>query len=495
MLTRRDFLLASLLASGGVLGCEAPRVVPLRPEVTPRKPKIPTRGKNIVVYLADTLRADHLGVYGHSVPTSPNIDRFAENAFLFEKCYAHAPWTKPSIASIFTGVVPRVHQAAISDWDMINLLQHRVQILRDSFKTLAESLKELGYRTAFLLTNPHVQRELGFGKGFDFYTYKGSKSPTGLVDDAIEWLQQTESTDPYFIFIHEIDPHGPYTASNALFRQLHEQTPKNALDALPNDDKKLLRTLSNHYAGRHGVKRPPLTDLSETGNSYLQKMYDAEILSVDIEFGRLLNALDVREERDSTIVVLTSDHGEEFAEHGAYFHGHSLYDELIHVPLIIAQGKQFNGARIPFTTGLIDLLPTLVTLAGGKPPQYIQGKTLLNEDGTRAISEDRAVMMDLDYYTPNTDEWEASMTLGSHKLTTVANGKKIRAFNRAADPMERHDLFDSPPQESGELDKLTRRFKDELSKSADLAKTFGPPVWSNSSEEFQAELEALGYLQ
>lgn len=450
------------------------------------------RPPNIVVYLADTLRADHLSAYGYGIDTSPGLVEFAREGVVFEQAYSHAPWTKPSVASLFTGVRPLVHRASISSWDFEHLMQQQVQTLRPKFQTLAEALKAQGYSTGYFLTNPHSQKEFGFAQGFDHYRYKGSATPTGLVDDAVEWISD-EANAPYFAFVHEIDPHGPYTPSEEIFEQLHGDTPAKRLRALPNADLALFERLKFHYKAQG--KRPDLRAFSDEGNRYLQELYDAEIRSVDREFQRLCEFLRKRKDWDKSIVVFTSDHGEAFGEHGAYFHGHSLFDELIHVPLVVGGGR-VEPKRVPHTVNHFDLYPTLVGLAGGTTPEYVQGAPLLDRNGSILADEDRAVFSDIDFYSPDVSKWATTMVLGKHKVYRYPQegGWVLKVFDRESDPSETIDLLESVDATDGTMSRLLAKFRKSHKEHSELAREFGPPQWTNSDAATQEELKALGYL-
>lgn len=470
------------LLGGGAIGCR----FDTSSELSDGRP-------NIVVYLADTMRADHLSVYGYEWDTSPWLREFGGEGAVFEQTYSHAPWTKPSIGSLFTGVRPLVHQASISSWNFEHLMEQQVQMLRPQFQTLAEIMKSRGYATGYFLTNPHSQKEFGFAQGFDQYLYKGSETPTGLVDEVEEWITG-EAKAPYFVFVHEINPHGPYTPSATSYMDLHGVSADTRLKSLPRADAELMDALRLHYA-QEG-ERPVLARFSEEGSRYLQALYDAEIRGVDDEFRRLCEFMMKRGDWENSVVAFTSDHGEGFGEHGNYYHGNSLFDELIHVPLIIGGGGIERG-RVSHSVNHFDLFPTLVDLAGGEVPDYVQGSALLDGNGRVLVDSDRAVFSDHDAYSPEVDSWASSMVLGRHKVYRHLSriGSKLNVFDREADPGETVDLLETVGENDPVVAELLAKYRSGQEASAALASGFGVPQWRNDDAATVEELKALGYLE
>jgi len=457
--------------------------------------KAPFVRPNIIVFLADALRADHLGCYGHTVATSPALDRFSKQSVVFEQCYSQAPWTKPSIASISTGLLPRVHQAGISHWDVPHLHDFPVQRLRDRFVTLAEALKEVGYHTAMFLANPMVQAGFGFEQGFDLYRYLPG-APRRVVDAALKWLTD-EAREPFFLFIHEIDPHGPYTPADEVFEELFAAPLKPTLDALPAKDRQLLQEFRGFYANYQQGKvkgKPNLSNLSPPGLEYLRHLYDAEIAGADRLLDQLLGHLEAANTMQRTVVVFTSDHGEAFNEHRNFGHGKTVFDEEIHVPLVIRPPGRSLGHRVPWTVSLYDLYPTLVTLAGGSVPSYVQARTLLDQDGGLVVSRDRRVFSDLDHYVAETDRWDSCMVEGAVKVMTQGNGKWTAFYDRAADPTEDSDLAGKATRRGSRLRRSIKVFEAEGRKHLALAESFGQAEWTTGTQQQHQDLGALGYL-
>lgn len=447
---------------------------------------------NVIVFLADALRADHLGCYGYDeAPVSPELDAFAERNALFQRCYSQAPWTKPSISSTFTGFRPPVHQAVVTNWDMAHLEQLRVQMLRPEFDTLAECFSRAGYNTAWFLCNPHVQEQFGFGQGFGHYVYTPGPDPSQQLQAVNRWLLK-EARNPFFLFIHEVNPHSPYQPFPQDFERLYGTTPERALAKLPEEDRQLVVHLNHHYQDPN-LKRPPLGKLSDAGKRHVRRLYTAEIAGVDRLFGNLLDTLQKGGSLDNTIVAFTSDHGEAFGEHGLYFHGDQLFEEQIHVPLIIGAPGKVSAASVAYTVSQFSLYPTLLKLAGIAPPEGLQADALLTPDGTPAVDSHRAAAAYLDHYTADRSRWDMAMVLGSKKVISLKNRGRVAVVDLEADPGETKDLLETDAKDDAEIKDLLEQYHAILAKDEALGAQFGEPEWSETGQETIEELKAMGY--
>ena len=334
------------------------------PLITSPKAKAPLA----IVYLVDTLRADHTTPYGYTRDTTPELAKFAKDAVVFETAISSSSWTKPSVASIFTSQLPG---------------RHRAVQLRDPLDTghltLAEMLKEKGYVTGAVIANSVIYATgTHFEQGFDYYVGMhgaGDKTTKAveagpLIDSALQWIDSRAGL-PGFLYVHTMDPHVPYTPP-APFDRKYEPHP------------------SPHYAAddpRTGYKEPIDRDR-------LIAQYDGEIAYGDREFGRLMAELKARGLYDDALIVFTADHGEEFLDHGMWTHGKSVHDELVRVPLIVKFPRQREaGRRIQRQVRTLDILPTVLESQGlPVPGEVILGRPLqavLREDAPEreAISE------------------------------------------------------------------------------------------------------------
>ena len=322
---------------------------------------------NIIFITLDTVRADHLSAYGHARPTTPNLDRFARTGVLFENAIAPAPWTLASHASMFTGLLPQQHGA---DWSVP---------LSSSPWTLAEILRSRGYETAGFTSNLlYLQKGWGIAQGFENYAddsvsfwhnltdtllgtgvlqpiyacafrydYLDRQNARELNGTIFRWFRR-RPRQPYFVFINYLDAHEPY------------------LPPAPYDHRFV--TISNSLVQKLNlaadVSHPP-QEFSANERATLRAAYDNCLAYLDNQVGDLLNLLQQSPDWQNTIVIITSDHGEEFGGHGSYSHGNNLYRGALHVPLIIAGPGAPQGMRIGHLVATRQLFSTVLDLAGG----------------------------------------------------------------------------------------------------------------------------------
>jgi arylsulfatase A-like enzyme len=292
----------------------------------------------VIVYLVDTLRADHTTPYGYTRDTTPHLLNFARDGVVFEQAVSHASWTKPAVASVFTSLLPG---------------RHGTVQLRDpldaALVTLPEMLQARGYSTGAVVANSLIYSEgANFEQGFDFFAGlhgegdRPSKlvNAAGVVDAALEFLDARRGL-PTFLYIHTMDPHVPYAPPPPFDRKFEPHpTP-----------------------GHPGVD--PRQDYKETlDRERLIAQYDGDIAYGDQEFGRFVAALKSRGLFERALIVFTADHGEEFLDHGRWLHGLSLFDEVIRVPLIVKfPSQRAAGTRISEQVQHVDILPTVLHAA------------------------------------------------------------------------------------------------------------------------------------
>jgi arylsulfatase A-like enzyme len=308
-----------------------------RPPVAVRDAFLGRPRPNIVIFLSDTLRADHLGLYGHRCGTSPRLDDFAREAITFDEAWSVSSWTAPAVASLFTGLGPEAHGV------------HGLDIrLVDSVQTLAERLRASGYRTAAFVGNELIDPSRGFEQGFE--TWNGPRPmalygarPRIVVEHALRWLDS--AAEPFFLYVHTLDPHGPY-----------EPAPEH---------RKLFAT-HDHVGGQ-----VPAHMRKE------RAAYEGEIHEADAAFGAFLDSLRTRGLLDRSLLAFTADHGEEFGDHGGRGHGHSLYPELVRVPLILRlPGGALAAQRVAAPVQHPDLFVTLLEATGAARPEGTEGRPL-----------------------------------------------------------------------------------------------------------------------
>ncbi len=437
---------------------------------------------SVIFILVDTLRADFLGAYGFDGPVSPNLDRLAGESVLFERAFSQAPWTKPSIASLFTSMAPETHGVLTHDGKFGGGAdENATGALSQEATTLAEGFSAAGYSTAAFVANPWMLREHGFAQGFDVWDQRqGIGRPVRasvLLGAARKWLDARDREKPYFLYVHLMDVHGPYIAPEADYAAVRDSAGLGPDRVLTADEQVQIRPY---------LRRAPW--VQQEGADRLRTWrgrYAAGVHAVDRQLGRFLDQLAKDGGLDDTIVVLTADHGEELADHGGWDHGHRLYDHQIRVPLIIRQpGGAGGGRRVQEVVSLIDLMPTLLLRARISPPAAAQGRNLASlldgdDGGATGTSFAGGVKWNPELRSLRAPDW---------KLIADGTSGSAQLFDLAQDPHEQHDLAATRPSER---DALAGRLDAHL---RDLAGRPKPsPASGAVSDEMKQRLEALGY--
>ncbi|MEM7587744.1 MAG: sulfatase-like hydrolase/transferase [Acidobacteriota bacterium] len=395
---------------------------------------------NLLIITIDTLRADRLGSYGDATAETPHLDAMAERGVRFENSYSHVPLTLPSHASLFTGRYPFSH----------GVRNNGNYFLPQAERTLAELMQERGFHTRADVASFIVSAKFGLGQGFDSYDDSlgsgdlirgfSSEAPADEVGARFRaWLAQRRDR-PFFAWVHFYDPHQPY--------------------------------------------RPP----APYSERFADDPYAGEIAFVDAEIGRICDDLERLGQLENTLIIVTSDHGEGFGEHGAYGHGILAYEVDLRVPLIFSAGSRLTPSVVPHRVRLIDILPTLIDLYGLEEPPGIEGEsfaTLLGvgrgdpgDPGARDVYFESMLGRDENNWAPLTG-------------LIVANDKYI-----ALPQPELYDLEEDP----GELDNQVRsrrgvrRSIDEALQELMLSARPAGEAQRDRSGEDLAHLEALGYI-
>jgi arylsulfatase A-like enzyme len=422
---------------------------------------------NIVLYVVDTLRADALHTYGNHAVQTPNYDRLGSGGTRFERAYANSSWTRATMGSLLTGEYPSTHGAI-----------DRLGALRPQLPTLAQQLHQAGYRTAAIIANPNIGSAFGFAKGFDdfieLYSQLDARRPVmpgeliatadKVVERALSWLR-SRPAQPFFLMIFSIDPHAPYTPPPPYDRRYDP-------DYTGNIDGSLRSMFGLGVFG----KVPPPREIR-----HLRALYDGEVAFNDFHFGRLLDGLEQGRLQDSTVVVLTSDHGEEFYEHGSRDHGPTLYEELVRVPLIV-RGPGIKSQVVDTPVQLIDLYATLSQLAGATSPPTAGRDLQRVLRGDQLPTADLLAELDLD------DHQLDALVSGSRKLIRDRAHAAYQYFDLAADSGERQSL---PGAAAGDLmPRLAALHERALQSAASPAPSVARAALPESARQ---ALEALGY--
>ncbi|MFT7670848.1 MAG: choline-sulfatase [Planctomycetota bacterium] len=438
---------------------------------------------NVLMIVIDTARADKFGCYGHSGGLTPHVDRLAAQGARFERASAHAPWTLPSTASLLSSLHPEEHGAG-GFLDLSALAtggEPRVAFhgLPDAVETVAEAFKAGGWRTGAVVNVDFLSRDFGLTQGIDdldakwYESNEEVRSATQTTDKAIEWIQQRKD-EPFFLLAHYFDAHAVYSPPEEYRREF----------AAAQD-----REQSNFVFGTRAhmlMLRAGKLELDEDLIERAEKLYEAELAYVDAQVGRLLAGLKAAGLDQNTLVVLTADHGEEFLDHQGFEHGHTLYEELLSVPLIfrlpelIPAGTQVKGA-----TGLVDVAPTLCELAGIQAPSTFVGRSLVPALNGSPLGK-HSILAHGNFWGEPLTSWQS----GPWKLILTPQPNRTQRtelFNLEEDPRELNDLTASLPQVVVELHAEYAAVREHL-----RAAQHGEKV--KLSDDLMKRLQGLGYL-
>ncbi len=469
--------------SGRFLRSCAPTLLVLAVCLAACRPAQPAR-PNIVLILADTLRADYLGFHGFQGDISPHLDRLASESIVFENCLAQAPWTKPSVASLFTSTYPRVHKLTNHDgmfWGDSDE-EARTGVLPDALTTLAESLRHAGYRTAGFVTNPWVDALFGFAQGFEVFDneHMGRQVPGDVVLAAArDWLAARETDEPFFLYVHLMDVHDPYDAPIRDSALLHS-SPSLGGD-LPLSEAPPAYLLSR--------QDPNFTDDAKHKLKFWRSRYAANVRSLDRKLSFFIDYLRSAGLLDTSVLVFTSDHGDELHEHGGWTHGFTLHHHQLHVPLLIRNpGGAGGGRRVETGVELIDLMPTLIARAGAVVPQEAQGRDLSGWLNGTARQEPAyrswasAVRLIPNMYALRTERYSLLVHLDTDEAWL---------YDRTLDPGEQWNIATREPERVAELRQQLATHLMEMD-ARDAPEPVQTPV---DDEDLRQRLKALGYAR
>jgi arylsulfatase A-like enzyme/Tfp pilus assembly protein PilF len=419
-------------------------LVPCGTDATPG-PASGSKPPNIILVTLDTTRADRMGFLGSTRGVTPNLDRLAKQGIVFSRAYSHIPLTPPSHATILTGTYPQ-----------FNHLTYMGEPLLKDLPYLPEILHKRGYRTAAfvasLILDPENVTAIGFERGFGVYNAGFHKTRKGedryhsverrageVVNRALTWLQRRPQ-EPFFLWVHCYDPHGPYD--------------------------------------------PP----APYDSRYKSDPYDGEIAYMDAELGKLFAGLRASGQYDRTVVVVTADHGESFGEHGERHHGIFLYDETIHVPIVIKlPNGRSAGKRLSNRVSLVDIAPTLLQLLGQKVPGAMQGESFLsaiNEPATTAPAADRPAFAE-SVYPHRAFGWSVLRSWRAGKYLYV-QAPEQELYDQSVDPQAKRNV--SPDAKA-----ITDTLAAQLNAFYGRTGTKGESQ-ANLSPEQAESLRALGYM-
>ncbi|MBI2892922.1 MAG: sulfatase [Deltaproteobacteria bacterium] len=444
----------------------APRVVaPVARPATSRR-----QAKNVVVVLVDTLRADKLRPYNpRSRVVADSFERLVREGTIFEEAAPQENWTKPSVATLLTGLYPSSHNTKGDS-----------SVLPAQALMLSEMLRDADFETAAFIANGYVSDRFGFDQGWQSYRnyvrQEIANKAEFIARDVLGWLDRRNPDRRFFLYVHAIDPHVPYSPPLEYIRRYD----------------------SSSYSGRVRASQTALlledikTGRFEPGprdRERLEALYDGEVTYNDERMNAIYEGLASRGLLEDTLLVFTSDHGEEFFDHGSVGHGHSLYRELLHVPLVMRlPGSVPAGLRVSQDVGLVDVVPTVLDLAGVATPPAVQGRSLAPLLAGSPPDAPAGVLSEF-------LDTQRAVTSGRYKL--VLKGLTPFLYDLVADPGETRNLAADRPIALRHMRALLGRLVAGADVPMGLARRPRqalPRQTTTIDPETEEQLRALGYV-
>lgn len=406
---------------------------------------------NVIVVAYDALQAEHVSHLGYGVETTPMIDTLAKQGVSFGNAISAASWTVPSYMSIFTGLYPSEHKV-VNKFSLFSRDKKTISNLRElspDVQTLAEVFKANGYATGGFTGDAGVSAQFGYDKGFDVFTdEKVFGSMENSAGHALEWLEKNKE-NKFFMFLHGYDSHGQYKVEDGYKGRFMPADYKGKFKGT-SEEQRVLR--------EDGLAKGSI-DLTEEDVEFWRGWYDSKIRDADDRFAEFWQDIDRLGVKDKTIIIILSDHGTEFYEHKRFDHGFSLYDELVHVPLVFTVPGLSAKGIIPDQVTTLDVAPTLFDIIGIDPGQkyksQMRGKSLLSYLQT-GKGESRDVFMETDYrnYTHKRGVRTAD---GWKFIWTMETGMK-ELYDLKNDPLETRNMAMENKEVSVNLEKSIEDF-------------------------------------
>lgn len=436
---------------------------------------------NVLLITLDTTRRDHLSCYGYRKETTPNIDSLAEESVKYERAIAPSSWTVPAHASLFTGMLPTHHNARFGvDENATPSGVHEFSFytLHPSLPTLAEELGKAGYVTAGIIAGPLLRSAFGFERGFGHYDdglaqgKNYERNADEVTSLAVRWLERhrlSQNSRPFFLFLNYFDPHSPYFPPEPWGNPDVEEGSCSVHNGLYEDVFRGTRELTSEER--------------ET----LVEQYDGEISYMDSGIGRLFENMKRLGLYDSTLIVVTSDHGESFGEHGLLEHGRALYEELIRAPLLLKYpGKEKKRGVVNDRVTIVSLMPTILEHVGHPIPETVRFGTL-DDTGQALVAEVFRDMAWTTIYGDRFDRDQKAIYRDNYKLIWSSDGRH-ELYDLSSDPAEQTNLSASLPEiRQHLLSQLNFLIEESGTMSA-----LSPP---EIDQELKERLRALGYTQ
>ena len=433
----------------------------------PEALEAPNAPDGVLLIVVDALRPDYLGVYGYERMTSPHLDKWAEQAAVFERAFTTSPWTLPSFGSMLTGELPARHAAGSrvreSNWTVSSRLN-------DALPTLPETLAAAGFVTGAIINNPWLPRGVGLERGFDTYDYKSPdeqnhRRASEVVELSLKWIAES-SESPFFFMMHILDPHMPYDAPAPVRGRFTSGMPGGF--ELPVVEPRKIRKRAQSIA--------------DSERQFITAAYEEEIAYVDQELGRLFTALEEVGLFERLVIVLTADHGEELFDHGDFEHGHGMYQELLRIPLLV-WGPDVLPGRHTAPVSLVDLYDTILESVGATSTAGTAGQSLWSAVTKGEEIPERPILAEATLYGPE----RRAIIRWPLKLTLETGVGRRRLYNLETDPGEQSDLA---PEEERAVEYLSNELRSTMQAARQGVEAEALPL----DEEMLRELRSLGYV-
>ncbi|MCL4360436.1 sulfatase [Patescibacteria group bacterium] len=404
----------------------------------------PCQTCNVIIIDLDPLRPDHIGAYGYPKNTTPGIDAVAKRGIVFTNAVSSSSWTLPAVGSLLTGVYPSTHGVTNK---YIILPSGKEQIanlhtLAPRIKTIADVFKADGYATAAFTGGAALNREFGFNEGFDVYTDKSNFGGfDSILPDALRWIGANKNKK-LFIFLQAFDVHGQYVPKGGYDHRFVDFPYRGPLTGSAAEQKNLRE---------EGLARGEIY-LTRDDVRFLLALYDEKISRADQRITEFLRQYASLGLMGKTILIITSDHGDEFYEHGQIDHGHSLYDELVRIPLIIAMPGETGRVTLTDQVRNIDIMPTVLALVGIHPSQDVYKQFA----GINLLPVINGSHIPLDAFSETEYRYATNLrsvrTPDGQKLITNFEDDTQELFNVATDKKEQKNLIRTDYKDSLLLD-------------------------------------------
>ena len=432
-----------------------------------------SRLPNIILVTIDTVRQDHLGYAGYGRDTSPNMEKLAADGVTFLQATSFSDWTMPSQENLLTGRYP---VTAIQDVNRI--------LVPSSRQLLTEILKRYGYQTAAFVSNEWCKRKFGLNQGFDFYDddfYLLERSITQYYDAILEWLNK-KAARPFFLWLHLFEPHFPYEAHDEYVYKPSRPTEFDAYNRYFEDEEEMEKLWHN----RMNLKEKDI----ERGKA----LYDGEISYIDGYLGRFLDDLKKRGLFDTSMIIVTSDHGEGFGEHGLYFHhGYNITEEITRVPLIIKMsGNSPRGKVIGEQVQTSDIFDTILDVADITNQENILSKSLLPLiRGDGSYLRRYAYSYSAQGRSYSVRDGRFKMICSYRSCEDILEEPIYMLYDLDSDPQETVNVYEDRPEIVQRMRWNLDKFREAFSEfRSEHSKEESPEI----DEETRKSLQALGYL-